>query len=77
MRVLVNGTWVHKDKTEFKRGAKKVSFDGQFNSSINNLPKSRFKLEDGRYILYCNYRCPWSHRVPATRVLKGLQIPQT
>lgn len=43
-------------------------------SSFRNIiPSDRFPAETGRYVLYCNYVCPWAHRAVIVRGLKGLE----
>jgi hypothetical protein len=39
----------------------------------NTIPSERFPAEEGRYILYFNHVCPWSHRAVIVRALKGLE----
>jgi len=73
MGMLVNGTWQDEDISEFERNGKNVRFDSGFHRSIRPTPTSDFMPERGRYRLYFNRTCPWSHRAVVTRELKGLQ----
>jgi putative glutathione S-transferase len=59
--------------------AQRDAFEGRLQgnripSSFRNIiPSERFPAEKGRYILYCNYVCPWAHRAVIIRGLKGLE----
>lgn len=39
----------------------------------NVIPSEQFPAEKGRYVLYFNFVCPWSHRAVIVRALKGLE----
>lgn len=70
MGMLVNGRWQAEDATGFVRDGTNVRFSSGFAETIGDgqpLPAVA-----GRYTLYYNRTCPWSHRAAVTRVLKGL-----
>ena len=73
MGMLVEGVWRDADLEAFKRDGKQVRFDSGFHDLVSNEPGATFPAERGRYALYCNRTCPWSHRAVATRTLKGLE----
>ena len=72
MGMLVNGQWQHEDLGEFARDGTKVRFDSGFHDQIRADASTAFRPEAGRYALYCNWTCPWSHRALVTRAQKGL-----
>ena len=74
MGMLVEGVWRDADLEAFKRDGKQVRFDSGFHDRVSNEPGATFPAESGRYALYCNRTCPWSHRAVATRTLKGLEL---
>ncbi|KAH8724759.1 transferase [Phaeosphaeriaceae sp. PMI808] len=39
----------------------------------HSIPSERFPAQQGRYVLYFNYICPWAHRALLIRALKGLE----
>ncbi|KAF2670390.1 hypothetical protein BT63DRAFT_424333 [Microthyrium microscopicum] len=47
--------------------------DSVFRDFVSPDPNSPFPAEDGRYVLYVHYGCPWAHRTIITRALKGLE----
>ena len=72
MGMLVNGQWQREDLREFARDGSKVRFDSGFHDAIRADGSTAFLPESGRYALYCNWTCPWSHRALVTRAQKGL-----
>jgi len=72
MGMLVNGKWQDDDVAGFVRDGKNVRFDSGFSYWIKADGSSDFALDAGRYALYFNRTCPWSHRAVLTRELKGL-----
>lgn len=72
MGMLVNGKWQNEDVSGFVRDGKNVRFSGGFHDSIKADGSSKFTPETGRYALYFNRTCPWSHRASVTRELKGI-----
>ena len=71
MGMLVEGKWQAEDLPQFARDGSKVRFDQGFYGVIDD--DGKFLPEPGRYALYLNWTCPWSHRALVTRVLKGLE----
>ena len=71
MGMLVEGIWQAEDLRQFKRDGNQVRFSSGFHQAISS--SSDFRPEPGRYVLYFNWTCPWSHRASITRQLKGLQ----
>ncbi|KAI9725407.1 MAG: hypothetical protein M1828_003257 [Chrysothrix sp. TS-e1954] len=47
--------------------------NAQFRNYISADPNADFPAEDGRYVLYLNWGCPWAHRTNIVRSLKGLE----
>ncbi|KAF1953155.1 transferase [Byssothecium circinans] len=39
----------------------------------NYIPSEHFPAEEGRYVLYVHYSCPWAHRTIIVHGLKGLE----
>ena len=72
MGMLVNGQWQREDLREFARDGSKVRFDSGFHDAIRADGSTAFTPDAGRYALYCNWTCPWSHRALVTRAQKGL-----
>ena len=72
MGMLVDGKWQYEDLTAFARDGSTVRFDSGFNALVKADGSSDFLPEQGRYALYFNWTCPWSHRASVTRQLKGL-----
>ncbi len=72
MGMLVNGQWQREDLREFARDGSRVRFDSGFHDAIRADGSTAFLPESGRYALYCNWTCPWSHRALVTRAQKGL-----
>jgi len=72
MGMLVNGKWQDEDASGFVRDGKNVRFSSGFHASVKADGSSEFAPEAGRYALYFNRTCPWSHRASVTRELKGL-----
>ena len=70
--MLVNGQWQREDLREFARDGSKVRFDSGFHDAIRADGSTGFTPDAGRYALYCNWTCPWSHRPLVTRAQKGL-----
>jgi putative glutathione S-transferase len=72
MGMLVNGKWQDEDAAGFVRDGKNIRFSSGFHESITADGASGFTPEIGRYALYYNRTCPWSHRASATLEMKGL-----
>ena len=72
MGMLVHGRWQDDDLADFHRDGKQVRFSGGFHQRIAADGSTAYPPEPGRYALYFNRTCPWSHRAVATRALKGL-----
>ena len=72
MGMLVEGKWQNEDITGFVRDGKNVRFSNGFHDTVSADGSSGFTPEIGRYALYYNRTCPWSHRASATLELKGL-----
>jgi len=72
MGMLVNGQWQREDLREFARDGSRVRFDSGFHDAIRADGSTAFTPDAGRYALYCNWTCPWSHRPLVTRAQKGL-----
>ncbi|KAJ5802282.1 uncharacterized protein N7503_004732 [Penicillium pulvis] len=47
--------------------------DSAFRSWVSRNASAEFPAEQGRYVLYINYGCPWAHRANLVWTLKGLQ----
>lgn len=60
-------TFVPKAPGSFQRGANNVQH------WIDRDPGAEFPAEKGRYHLFLNYGCGWSHQVLMLRALRGLQ----
>lgn len=73
MGMLVNGHWQREDISGFVRDGKQVRFSAGFSDQIKADGSSAFRAEAGRYVLYFNRTCPWSHRGVVTAALKGLE----
>ena len=67
MGMLVNGQWQQEDLSAFARDGNQVRFDSGFRDEIRADGSTAFLPEAGRYALYCNWTCPWSHRALVTR----------
>jgi len=72
MGMLIDGRWQGEDAAGFKRDGKQVRFNAGFSGWIRADGSTGFRPEAGRYTLYLNRTCPWSHRAALTRELKGL-----
>jgi len=72
MGMLVNGKWQNQDATGFVRDGKNIRFSSGFHETITADGSSGYAPEIGRYALYYNRTCPWSHRASATLETKGL-----
>jgi glutathionyl-hydroquinone reductase len=72
MGMLVDGKWQAEDASGFVRDGQNVRFDSGFSGCISTDGSSEFAAEAGRYALYFNRTCPWSHRAAVTRQVKGL-----
>ncbi len=72
MGMLIEGRWRDDDLAGFKRDGKQVRFSSGFHAVVSNEADAPYPAATGRYALYCNRTCPWSHRAVATRALKGL-----
>ena len=73
MGMLVDGVWQDEDLKKFTRDGVNVRFDAGFHHVIEDRAGSQYPAEPGRYALYFNRTCPWSHRGVLTRALKGLE----
>ncbi|MGR8948811.1 MAG: glutathione S-transferase family protein [Gammaproteobacteria bacterium] len=71
MGMLVDGKWQAEDLSQFARDGNQVRFDSGFHDIV--AEGSEFPPGAGRYTLYLNWTCPWSHRASVTRTLKGLE----
>ena len=72
MGLLLEGKWTDNEPIELKRSGQNIRFSGGFKNFISKKNLD-FKPEDGRYLLYVNHTCPWSHLVIIARLLKNLQ----
>jgi glutathionyl-hydroquinone reductase len=72
MGMLVDGKWQDEDTKGFARDGKNVRFSNGFHGAIREDGSTEFKPEIGRYALYYNRTCPWSHRAAVTLETKGL-----
>jgi len=72
MGMLVEGQWQDEDVSGFVRDGKNVRFSSGFSDVISSDKHSTYPAMAGRYALYYNRTCPWSHRAAVTRELKGL-----
>ena len=72
MGMLVKGVWQDQDLKDFERNGKNVRFQSGFHNKVQKDDSSSFIPEVGRYALYFNVTCPWSHRATIVRQLKGL-----
>ncbi len=72
MGMLVDGKWQREDISGFVRDGKQVRFSAGFGDRISADGSTTYAAESGRYVLYFNRTCPWSHRGVVTRELKGL-----
>lgn len=72
MGMLVAGRWQDEDVSGFVRDGKNVRFDSGFSGWVKADGSTDFIPQGGRYTLYFNRTCPWSHRAAVTRELKGL-----
>ena len=70
--MLSGGVWQNDDIPDYKRDGKNVRFKSGFDEHIKRDGTSHFAPEANRYVVYCNWTCPWSHRVLLARQLKGL-----
>lgn len=73
MGMLVNGRWQDEDLADYRRDGEQVRFSSGFHERITRDGSSAYPAVAGRYVLYFNRTCPWSHRAVATRALKGLE----
>ena len=73
MGMLVDGRWQDEDLADFRRDGRQVRFSSGFHERITRDGSSPYPAVAGRYVLYFNRTCPWSHRAVATRALKGLE----
>ena len=72
MGLILEGKWTDNEPEELKRNSKNIRFSGGFNNSISKNDLN-FKPDFGRYLLYVNHTCPWSHLVIIARLLKNLE----
>ncbi len=72
MGMLVEGKWQDEDAEGFVRDGKNVRFSSGFHQLVKADGSTEFTPDAGRYALYYNWTCPWSHRASVTRELKGL-----
>ncbi|MFT4583716.1 MAG: putative glutathione S-transferase [Gammaproteobacteria bacterium] len=72
MGMLVEGKWQNEDVKGFVRDGKSVRFSSGFHGAVREDGSTEFKPEIGRYALYYNRTCPWSHRAAVTLETKGL-----
>ncbi len=73
MGMLIDGKWSDADASGFVRDGKNVRFNSGFSELVSSKGSSAYPAVAGRYVLYYNRTCPWSHRAAVTRVMKGLQ----
>ena len=77
MGLLVKGQW--HDQWYQSEDGEFIREDAQFRNwitadgSAGPTGEGGFKAESGRYHLYVSLACPWAHRTPIFRALKGLQ----
>ena len=72
MGLILEGKWTDNEPEELKRNSKNIRFSGGFNNFISKNDLN-FKPDFGRYLLYVNHTCPWSHLVIIARLLKNLE----
>ena len=73
MGMMIEGTWSQKEIQGYVRNSKNVRFSNGFHDTVKADRKTVFPAESGRYSLYFNRTCPWSHRAVVTAKLKGLR----
>ena len=71
MGMLIDGEWVTEDRASDTSGPF-VRQHTRFRDSTTADGTSGFAAEAGRYHLYVATACPWAHRTPILRQLKGL-----
>ena len=72
MGMLIEGTWSRKEIQGYMRDSKNIRFSSGFHDTVKAEDNASFPAEPGRYSLYFNRTCPWSHRAVVTAKLKGL-----
>ncbi len=72
MGMLIEGHWRDDELAEFKSDGQQVRSSSGFHAVVSSEAGAAYAAAAGRYALYCNRTCPWSHRAVATRALKGL-----
>ena len=72
MGMMINGTWSQKEMQSYVRDSENIRFSSGFHHVVEEEKLAPFPAEPGRYSLYFNRTCPWSHRAVVTAKLKGL-----